>query len=93
VLYCPDCAAEPVALLDSWAGHDQPPIDSARAIGACYREANDCCSFCADSLGTESVVGVELYRGPGETLPAYANYTLCSDCTDVFEEFLANIQD
>ena len=42
LLYCPDCAAEPVALLDSWVSHDQPPIESDRAIAAGYREASDC---------------------------------------------------
>jgi hypothetical protein len=91
LLYCPGCGAEPVELLDSWTGHERPPIDGDRQIGAGYREPTDQCSFCTDELGSDPVVGIELYRRPGETLPAYANYTLCGDCRTVFEEFLENV--
>jgi len=91
LLYCPDCSTEPVELLGSWDGHDRPPIDPDRPIAAGYRESADRCSFCTDGLGTEPIVGIELYRRPGDDLPPYANYTLCADCRDVFEEFLANV--
>lgn len=92
LLYCRDCAAEPVELVDSWEDHDRPPIDADRSIGAGYRTAAERCSFCSDDLAAP-VVGVELYRRPGDRLPAYANYTLCSDCQTVFEEFLANVRE
>lgn len=91
ILYCPDCSAEPVELLDSWEGHDQPPIDPDQSIGVGYRESAEQCSFCTNDLGSEPIVGVELYRCPDDDLPAYANYTLCSDCRCVFEEFLGNV--
>jgi hypothetical protein len=52
LLYCPDCGAEPVALLDSWESHDRPEIDPARPIAAGYRESAAQCSFCTDDLGT-----------------------------------------
>lgn len=91
LLYCPDCGSEPVELLGSWNGHDQPPIDADRSIAAGYRGSAEQCSFCTDDLDSEPVVGIELYRRPGEELPAYANYTLCGDCRSVFEEFLANV--
>jgi len=90
-LYCPDCGTEPVELLANWESHDRPPVDPDRPIAAGYRESTDTCSFCTDSLGSEPVVGVELYRRPGEDLPAYANYTLCGDCQGVFEEFVENV--
>ncbi|MXR52161.1 hypothetical protein GRX03_11185 [Halovenus sp. WSH3] len=92
LLYCPDCASEPVELLAAWDDHAHPPIDADRSIGGGYREIRDRCSFCAEELGSAPVVGVELYRRPSDTLPAYANYTLCSDCKEVFEEFLANVR-
>ena len=91
LLYCPDCSSEPVELLGSWEDHDQPPVDADRPIAAGYRASAEQCSFCTDDLGSEPVVGIELYRRPGEDLPAYANYTLCGDCRSVFEEFLANV--
>ncbi|WP_436900469.1 hypothetical protein [Halovenus halobia] len=90
--HCPECAAEPVALLDTWTDHDQPPVDPDQPLGAGYREVSDNCSFCGNDCD-QPVVGVELYRRPGGGLPAYANYTLCGDCQDVFEEFLANIRE
>lgn len=91
LLYCPDCSSEPVELIDSWESHERPPIDSDRAIAAGYRETTDQCSFCTDKIDSEPAVGIELYRRPGEELPAYANYTLCADCRTVFEEFLGNV--
>lgn len=92
LLLCPDCADEPVELLDNWDSHPEPPVESDRAIGEGYGDVADACSFCGGSIGTDPVVGVECYRRPGETLPAYANYTLCPDCQDVFGEFLRNVR-
>lgn len=91
LLSCPDCAEQPVELLGSWVEQEQPPIVADRSISTSYRESADNCSFCTEELGESPVLGVELYRRPGDALPAYANYTLCSDCRNVFEEFLANI--
>lgn len=91
VSHCPECAAEPVALLDTWTAHDQPPVDPDQPLGAGYRTVSDCCSFCADDIDGP-VLGVELYRRPDDQLPAYANYSLCSDCQGVFEAFLANVR-
>lgn len=91
VSHCADCASEPVALLESWTAHDQPPVDPDQPLGAGYRGVADSCSFCADDIDGQ-VLGVELYRRPGERVPAYANYTLCGDCQGVFEEFLANVR-
>jgi hypothetical protein len=93
VLYCPECAAEPVELLDSWDDHDRPPVDADRPIGAGYHEVADQCSFCTDELDSAAVVGIELYRRPEERLPAYANYTLCADCRGVFEKFSENVSE
>lgn len=93
LLLCPACASEPVALLDSWDDHPAPPVTVGGRIGDGYSEAADSCSFCADPLESGPVLGVECYRRPGETLPAYANYTLCVDCRGVFEEFLRNLRD
>jgi hypothetical protein len=93
VVLCASCASESVELLATWADHDEPEIDPEASIGEGYRAVATDCSFCADSLGDSGVTGVELYDAPGETLPAYANYTLCADCQDVFGEFLTNVRD
>lgn len=91
LVHCAECANEPVALLETWTTHDQPPVDADQPLGAGYRTVSDTCSFCTDDIDGP-VVGVELYRRPGDHLPAYANYTLCGDCQSVFEEFLDNVR-
>lgn len=93
LLLCADCATEPVSLVDSWDPRPDPQVSADRPIADGYAEVADACSFCADSLGSGPVFGVECYRRPGGTLPPYANYALCPDCRDVFEEFLANLRD
>lgn len=91
VSHCPECAAEPVTLLESWTDHDQPPVAPEQSLGTGYRAVSDSCSFCADDIDGP-VLGVELFRRPGDRLPAYANYTLCGDCQGVFAEFLENVR-
>lgn len=88
---CPDCASEVAELLVAWQHHEQPPINQGRTIADGYQEVASECSFCTDSCG-RSVLGIELYRRIGDTLPAYANYTLCESCQSVFGEFLRNIR-
>lgn len=92
VLLCESCASEVVELLTAWAGHDEPEIDAEEPIGEGYRAVASDCSFCADALDRSAVTGVELYETPGDTLPGYANYTLCPDCQGVFGEFLCNVR-
>jgi hypothetical protein len=92
VVLCGSCASEPVDLLAAWAEHDQPAIHPEDPIGEGYRAVATDCSFCADALDDPAVTGIELYDAPGETLPAYANYTLCPDCRGVFGEFLCNVR-
>lgn len=93
LVLCPECAAEPVALLESWTPHGPPPVAAERPIGDSYRECADSCSFCNDSLDSDAIVGVECYRRPGERLPAYANYTLCEECQGIYSEFLCNLRE
>jgi len=87
---CPDCASELVELLDAWNEHEKPPVSKEASIGDGYREVAEECSFCGGNC--KEVLGVELYRRVGNTLPAYANYTLCGDCQRVFGEFLENLR-
>lgn len=88
---CPECAPEVVELVDTWEGHDHPDIAADQSIGDGYRNVTESCSFCAGACG-DAVVGIELYRRVSDQLPAYANYTLCDGCQDVFGEFLTNVR-
>jgi len=88
---CPDCASEVVELLTAWQQHGQPPVSEESTIGDGYTAVASDCSFCADGCGGD-VLGVELYRRTGDEVPAYANYTLCTDCRSVFGEFLQNVR-
>jgi len=92
LVLCGSCASEVVELLTTWRHHDEPEIDTDEPIGEGYRQVAADCSFCADPLDSPAVTGVELYETPGETLPEYANYTLCPDCRGVFGEFLCNVR-
>lgn len=88
---CPDCASQVAELLACWQHHEQPPVCENHSIGDGYTEVASNCSFCTESCA-RAVLGIELYRRVDDELPAYANYTLCENCQQIFGEFLKNVR-
>ena len=92
---CGDCAVEVDELVETWTGHEEPPVDAEWPISDGYRRVAADCSFCARALGNEPLLGVEYYRRgeSADDLRAYANSSLCASCIPVFEQFLAQLRD
>lgn len=93
---CSACTAEVDDLVDAWSDHDAPPVDADWSIHAGYDRATDDCSFCDQSLEDGVGLGVEYYRhdaAQGDAVATSANYSLCSGCTSIFDEFLAVVGD
>lgn len=91
---CGDCAAEVDELVDAWTAHDAPPVGDDWSIHAGYERVTDDCSFCERSLDGGPALGVEYFRRDaayGDRTAARDNYSLCDDCTPVFDEFLGNV--